>query len=51
MTLAIFILALFIFAREAEVNIVPVKKEAVADFFDGNLEQWAVLLDNDIIKP
>lgn len=39
-----------LFAREAEVNIVPVKKEAVADFFDGNLEQWAVLLDSGIIE-
>lgn len=38
-----------LFSREAEVNIVPVKKEAVADFFVGNLEQWAVLLENGII--
>lgn len=39
-----------LFSREAEVNIVPVKKEAVEDFFVGNLEQWAVLLDNGIIE-
>lgn len=38
-----------LFAREVEVDIIPVKKEAVADFFVGNLEQWAVLLDNGII--
>lgn len=39
-----------LFSREAEVNIVPVKKEAVVDYFVGNLEQWAVLLDNGIIE-
>ena len=38
-----------LFAREVEGEIIPVNKEAVADFFVGNLEQWAVLLDNGII--